>query len=157
MVSPAYRQAPAMVSTANRQVQLPSGRFTACWPIGLGSYNGAPAVFLSNKRRILDPREEVFPIPIDKEAVPLLSEASECTRPNNTWMGGGSLRYRGKLFTCSSCCVQTRPVKGGVSTSGGRCSETSDHMLHMAMIIFRMQITRNRSHWLDVALATPTT
>lgn len=70
-----------MVSgTGNRQsaVQLPSGRFAACWPVGLGSYNGGPAVFLANKRRILDPREEVFPIPIDPEAVPLLSEASEC-------------------------------------------------------------------------------
>lgn len=97
MVSPAYRQAQTMVSTANRQVELPSGRFTACWPIGLGSYNGAPAVFLSNKRRILDPREEVFPVPIDKEAVPLLSEASECTRPNYTWMGGVCLRYWGTL------------------------------------------------------------
>lgn len=72
-----------MVSgTGNRQsvVQLPSGRFSACWPIGLGSYNGGPAIFLANKRRILDPREEVLPIPIGREAVPLLSEASECAR-----------------------------------------------------------------------------
>ncbi|CAM9523221.1 unnamed protein product [Scytosiphon promiscuus] len=56
---------------------LPSGRFAACWPIGLGQYNGGPAVFLAGKRRILDPREEVLPIPIPDEAVPLLSEAMQ--------------------------------------------------------------------------------
>lgn len=69
-------------STGSRQaaVQLPSGRFTACWPVGLGQYNGGPAVFLATKRRILDPREEVFPVPIPDEAVSLLSEASECVR-----------------------------------------------------------------------------
>ena len=67
-----------VVGTDNRQaVQLPSGRFAACWPIGLGQYNGGAAVFLGSKRRILDPREEVLPIPISDEAVPLLSEASE--------------------------------------------------------------------------------
>ncbi|CAN0258739.1 unnamed protein product [Pylaiella littoralis] len=66
-------------STGSRQatVQLPSGRFTACWPVGLGQYNNGPAVFLANKRRILDPREEVFPVPIPKEAVSLLSEAMQ--------------------------------------------------------------------------------
>lgn len=67
-------------STPDRQAQLPSGQFAACWPIGLGSYNGGPAVFLASKRRILDPREEVLPIPIPDEAVPLLSEASERTK-----------------------------------------------------------------------------
>lgn len=69
-------------STGSRQtaVQLPSGRFAACWPIGLGQYNGGPAVFLASKRRILDPREEVFPVPIPEEAVSLLSEASECVK-----------------------------------------------------------------------------
>ncbi|CBJ48652.1 conserved unknown protein [Ectocarpus siliculosus] len=69
-----------MVSgTGSRQapVQLPSGRFAACWPVGLGQYNGGPAVFLANKRRILDPREEVLPIPIPEEAAPLLSEAMQ--------------------------------------------------------------------------------
>ena len=73
------RVVPVMVvGTDNRQaVQLPSGRFAACWPIGLGQYNGGAAVFLGSKRRILDPREEVLPIPISDEAVPLLSEASE--------------------------------------------------------------------------------
>lgn len=83
-----------MVSgTGNRQstVQLPSGRFAACWPIGLGSYNGGPAVFLASKRRILDPREEVFPIPIGPEAVPLLSEASECTSAQQYLSVGGLL------------------------------------------------------------------
>lgn len=67
-----------VVGTDNKQaVQLPSGRFAACWPVGLGQYNGGAAVFLGSKRRILDPREEVLPIPISDEAVPLLSEASE--------------------------------------------------------------------------------
>lgn len=87
-----------MVSgTGNRQsvVQLPSGRFSACWPIGLGSYNGGPAVFLANKRRILDPREEVLPLPIGPEAVPLLSEASECgARVPPLVRGKGSVCYR---------------------------------------------------------------
>lgn len=68
-----------MVSgTINRQeVQLPSGRFTACWPVGLGTYNGRAAVFLASGRRILDPRDEVLPVPIAEEAVVLLAEASE--------------------------------------------------------------------------------
>lgn len=67
-----------VVGTDNKNaVQLPSGRFAACWPVGLGQYNGGAAVFLGSKRRILDPREEVLPIPISDEAVPLLSEASE--------------------------------------------------------------------------------
>lgn len=67
-----------VTGTSNRQtVQLPAGRFTASWPIGLGTYNGGPAVFLASQRRILNPREEVMPIPISEEAVPLLSEASK--------------------------------------------------------------------------------
>ena len=66
-----------VVGTDKQAVHLPSGRFTACWPVGLGQYNGGPAVFLASKRRILDPREEVFPIPISDEVVSLLSEASE--------------------------------------------------------------------------------
>lgn len=68
-----------MVSgTINRQeVELPSGRFTACWPVGLGTYNARAAVFLASGRRILDPRDEVLPVPIAEEAVPLLAEASE--------------------------------------------------------------------------------
>lgn len=66
---------------SRKAVELPSGRFAACWPIGLGQYNGGAAVFLASGRRILDPREEVLPIPISEEAVSLLSEASEyrCT------------------------------------------------------------------------------
>lgn len=102
-----------MVSgTGNRQsstVQLPSGRFAACWPIGLGSYNGGPAVFLANKRRILDPREEVFPIPVGPEAVPLLSEASECACAYNTHHAWGVCVAAGKqLFASygSGCLVQ---------------------------------------------------
>lgn len=68
-----------MVSgTINRQeVELPSGRFMACWPVGLGTYNGRAAVFLASGRRILDPRDEVLPVPIAEEAVALLAEASE--------------------------------------------------------------------------------
>lgn len=80
MMLPSSPRMTMMVSgTGSRQapVQLPSGRFAACWPVGLGQYNGGPAVFLANKRRILDPREEVLPIPIPEEAAPLLSEASE--------------------------------------------------------------------------------
>eukprot|EP00904_Undaria_pinnatifida_P000681 jgi/Undpi1/10613/HiC_scaffold_29.g13063.m1 len=70
-----------VVGTDKQAVHLPSGRFTACWPVGLGQYNGGPAVFLASKRRILDPREEVFPIPISDEVVSLLSEASESCAP----------------------------------------------------------------------------
>lgn len=67
-----------VTGTSNRQdVQLPSGRFAACWPVGLGTYNGGAAVFLASGRRILDPREEVFPLPISEESVALLAEASE--------------------------------------------------------------------------------
>lgn len=57
---------------------LPSGDFAACWPVALGQYNGGAAVFLGRQQRILDPREEVLPVPIPEDAVPLLSEASEC-------------------------------------------------------------------------------
>lgn len=57
---------------------LPAGDFAACWPVALGQYNGGAAVFLSKDRSILNPREEVLPVPIDEAALPLLSEASEC-------------------------------------------------------------------------------
>ncbi|CAB1109726.1 unnamed protein product [Ectocarpus sp. CCAP 1310/34] len=80
MMLPSSPRMTMMVSgTGSRQApaQLPSGRFAACWPVGLGQYNGGPAVFLANKRRILDPREEVLPIPIPEEAAPLLSEAMQ--------------------------------------------------------------------------------
>lgn len=63
----------------SQTVLLPSGRFVGCWPVGLGQYNGGAAVFLAKERRILNPREEVLPIPITEDAVSLLSEASEWT------------------------------------------------------------------------------
>lgn len=71
---------PSTMVTGTRieQEKLPIGEFVACWPIGLGRYNGGSAVFLAKKRRLLDPREEVMAVPISESSVPLLSEASEC-------------------------------------------------------------------------------
>lgn len=90
-------------TASSTAVQLPSGRFAACWPIGLGSYNGGAAVFLASERRILDPREEVLPIPISEDAVPLLSEASE------TGYCCVALLYhvqvRGIFVFCQACAV----------------------------------------------------
>lgn len=73
-----YRTPASMVtSTRTDREQFPVGEFASCWPVGLGRYNGGSAVFLAKERRLLDPREEVLPIPISERAVPLLSEASK--------------------------------------------------------------------------------
>ena len=76
---PAFVTSMISGTSTREKVQLPSGRFAACWPIGLGTYNGRAAVFLASGRRILNPRDEVLPVPVVEEAVPLLAEASGFT------------------------------------------------------------------------------
>ncbi|CAM9747337.1 unnamed protein product [Ascophyllum nodosum] len=74
---PAFVTSMISGTSTREKVQLPSGRFAACWPIGLGTYNGRAAVFLASGRRILNPRDEVLPVPVVEEAVPLLAEAMQ--------------------------------------------------------------------------------
>ncbi|CAM9746954.1 unnamed protein product, partial [Phaeothamnion confervicola] len=51
------------------------GPFIELHPVGLGTYNGHPAVYLASTPRLVDPRGDVLPIPVSEPAAKVLEDA----------------------------------------------------------------------------------